>query len=98
MKTIYRCEKCGKTREDYEEIAKCEQSHYVMLRPWCDVEGLNETLERGTHYKEGEEEPDVIHVMFQRSYWDGEEWKDENRCGKYKLISSYDMPLVITDD
>lgn len=98
MKSMYKCEKCGKISEDYDEIAKCEQMHYVMPRPWCDVEGLNETLESATEYKEGQEEPNVIHVMFQRSYWDGEEWKEEKRCGKYKLISSYEMPLVITED
>ena len=98
MKQMYVCEKCGKMSSDYEEIAKCESMHYSLVRGWCGDDKLEESLENGTHYKEGEEEPDVIHVLFQRSYWNGDEWKEEKRCGKYRLVSSYDMPLVITDD
>ena len=98
MKQMYVCEKCGKMSENYEEIVKCENMHYTLHRCWCDVQGLNETLDNLTEYKEGQEEPNVIHVMFERSYWDGEEWKNEKRCGKYKLISSYKMPLVIDNE
>ena len=95
MKNLYKCEKCGKVSEDYDEIQKCESMHYVMQRPWYEVDGLNEVLENGTEYKEGQAEPNIIHVLFTRSYWNGEDWKEEKRCGKYRLISSYDAPLVI---
>ena len=98
MKTMYRCEKCGKTSENYDEIAKCEQMHFVMPRPWYDVNGLAEMLDSMTEYKEGQEEPNIIHVMYNRSYWDGEEWKEEKRCGKYKLISSYATPAVVESE
>lgn len=101
MKSLYKCERCGRISEDYEEISLCESSHYVLERPYCyeDV-GLNETLAEMTEYKEGQEEPNVIHVWFSRMVWDDEEskWKTERRCGKYKLISSYEMPLKVTDD
>ncbi|MBO5919385.1 MAG: hypothetical protein J6Q34_02705 [Bacteroidales bacterium] len=97
MKNLYKCEKCGKVSENYDEVAMCESRHYFMPRPWYDVEGLAETLDSMTEYKEGQEEPNVIHVMFQRSYWDGDDWKEEKRCGKYKLVSSYEMPLVVTE-
>ena len=96
MKNMYVCEKCGKMSENYEEIEKCERMHYVMPRPWEEVEGLNATLDSMTEYKEGQEEPNVIHVMFERGFWDEDgEYKTERRCGKYKLVSSYEMPLVI---
>ena len=98
MKQMYVCEKCGKMSDNYDEIVKCESMHYALNRGWYGVEGLAETLEKMTEYKEGQEEPNVIHVMFERSYWNGDEWKEEKRCGKYKLISSYEMPLVIDNE
>ena len=98
MKNLYKCDKCGKVSENFEEIEKCEKMHYYIPRPWCDVDGLSETLDSMTEYKEGQEEPNIIHVMFNRSYWNGDEWKEEKRCGKYKLISSYELPLVISED
>lgn len=96
MKNLYKCEKCGKLSENYDEIARCEQMHFGLSRSWVDSD-LNETLDSMTEYKEGQEEPNVIHVVFTRSYWNGDEWKEEKRCGKYKLISSYDAPLVLED-
>ena len=99
MKSLYRCDCCGKLSEDYDEIAMCERKHYRVCRGWTGIDGLNEKLENATEYKEGIEEPTVIHVAMQRAYWDGEgNYKEETRCGKYKLISSYVMPLEITDD
>lgn len=98
MKTMYRCEKCGRTSEDYDEIQKCETHHYNFCHGWYGVEGLSEQLDNMTEYKEGQDEPNIIHVMFERSFWEGAEWKTEKRCGKYKLISSYEMPLVIEND
>ena len=98
MKNLYQCEKCGKMSADYEEITRCESMHYTLSRPWYDVEGLAQTLESMTEYKEGQEEPNLIHVLFIRSYWNGDEWKEEKRCGKYKLVSSYEMPLVVTEE
>ena len=98
MKQMYVGEKCGRMSSDYEEIVKCENMHYTMTRPYYGIEGLAEVLDNMTEYKEGQEEPNIIHIMFERSYWDGEDWKNEKRCGKYKLISSYEMPLVVTDE
>ena len=98
MKSLFRCEKCGRISENPDEIMECESHHYTVNRPYCDIEGLNATLDSQTEYKEGQEEPNVVHIMFERSYWNGEEWKDEKRIGKYKLISSYQAPLVIENE
>ena len=98
MKNLFKCEKCGKVSENYDEIVNCENMHYVFSN-LCDYDtDINETLNSMTEYKEGQEEPSVIHVWFRRSYWDGETWKEEKRCWKYKLISSYEMPLKITNE
>ena len=99
MKQLYKCEKCGKVFETYEECERCESHHYTFENAWRS-DGLHEKLNVMTEYKDGQEEPNVIHVVFDRSYWDGEtgEWKNEKRCGKYKLVSSYDAPLEITND
>ena len=98
MKSMYVCEKCGKMSMNYEEITRCENHHYTVNRPWCEVEGLNETLDSNTEYKEGQEEPNVVHILFTRSYWDGDVWKEDKRIGKYKLVSSYEAPLIIENE
>lgn len=97
MKSLYKCEKCGKVSEDYEEIVKCEQMHYEFHNSWLS-DDTHYTLDSMAEYKEGQEEPNVIHVWFERSYVENGEWKEERRCGKYKLISSYAMPLEIKND
>lgn len=98
MKNLYVCEKCGKTSENYEDIERCEQMHYVFSNARDYETVIDEKLDAMAEYKEEQEEPSVIHVWFRRSYWNGETWKEEKRCGKYKLISSYEMPLVITNE
>ena len=97
MKQVYVCEKCGKMSDNYDEIQDCENRHWTGCRGYCGIDGLNDTLDSMSEYKEGQEEPNIVHLVFSRSYWNGDEWKDEKRCGKYKLISSYEMPLVIED-
>lgn len=97
MKNLYKCEKCGKVYDNFDECERCEKTHYTFSNGWR-ADGLHEKLDCMAEYKEGQEEPNVIHVVFERCYWDGDEWKNEKRCGKYKLISSYDAPLEITND
>lgn len=99
MKSLYKCEKCGKVYEDYEECERCENLHYNFVNQW-ESNGLNQKLDSMAEYKDGQEEPSVIHVWMVREYWDKEtnEWKNEKRCGKYKLVSSYEAPLEITND
>lgn len=94
MKQMYVCEKCGKMSENYSEIEDCESRHYTVCRGWSD---LSDKLNEMTEYKQGQDEPNVIHVEMERYYCTEGEWKKEIRCGKYKLISSYEMPLVIED-
>ena len=100
MKNLFVCEKCGKMSDDCEVIAKCERMHYTVHRGWYPDDKLVETMDSMTEYKEGQEEPNIIHILFERSYWDEDsgEWKDEKRCGKYKLVASYDMPTVISNE
>ena len=89
MTCIYKCDKCGKIFTDYEEGVQHEQNHWDLDR-WETLDG---TLDSMTEYKEGQEEPNVIHAVFKR--WNSEQCCYEKRCGKFKLISSYDAPLVI---
>ena len=92
MTNMYKCDKCGKIFKDYEECFAHESAHWTLNR-WTDVDG---TLDDMTEYKEGQEEPNVIHVMFTR--WNNEKGELEKRCGKFKLISSYEAPLVIKNE
>lgn len=98
MKNVYKCERCGRVFENYEDCERCESHHYTFTNGWSP-DGINEKLDAMTEYKDGQEEPNVIHVVFERSYWDRntETWKNEKRCGKYKLVSSYEAPLEITN-
>ena len=93
MKSLYKCEKCGKVFDDYDECYSHEYSHWTLERGYCDI---TDTLDSMTEYKEGQEEPNVIHMVFSR--WNSDKGEYEKRCGKYKLISSYEMPLVITEE
>ena len=99
MKNLYKCEKCGKVFENYEDCERCESHHYNFVNQW-ESNGLNQKLDEMAEYKDGQEEPNVIHIWMVREYWDKEsgEWKNEKRCGKYKLVSSYVAPLEITND
>ena len=93
MTSMYRCDYCGKTFVDYDECYKHEQTHWTLDRGWNE---MVDTLDKMTEYKEGQEEPQVIHVMFRR--WNVEKGEFEKRCGKFKLISSYEAPLVIENE
>ena len=92
MTYMYKCDKCGKMFNDFDECAQHEQSHWTLDR-WNDWNG---TLDGMTEYKEGQEEPTVIHVVFTR--WNSEKGEYEKRCGKFKLVSSYDAPLIIENE
>lgn len=93
MTTMYKCDKCGKQFTDYDECYKHETEHWLVGRGWNE---LTDTLDSMTEYKEGQEEPNVVHIVFER--WNSEKGEYERRCGKFKLISSYDAPLVVTKD
>ncbi len=100
MISLYKCEKCGKVFSEYAECDKCERTHYSFHnRVSWQNEGLAEQLDGMAEYKEGIEEPDKIVVWFEREYWneDTKEWVNETRCGKYKLVSSFEKPLVIAE-
>ena len=57
---------------------------------------MTDTLDSMTEYKEGQDEPNVVHIVFER--WNSDKAEYERRCGKFKLISSYEAPLVVTKD
>ena len=92
MTSMYKCDKCGKLFADYDECYYHENSHWTFNR-WNDMDSILDSM---TEYKEGQEEPNVIHVLFTR--WNSEKCETERRCGKFKLISSYETPLVIENE
>ena len=93
MKCLYKCDHCGKLFETVEECDLCELSHWTIRRGYSDV---TDTLDTMSEYKEGQEEPSVIHIELEK--WDREKGEYVRRCAKYKLISSYDRPLVIENE
>ena len=100
MKSLWKCEKCGKVYEEREDCEKCESLHYDFHnRQSWDCEEMAQQLDSMTEYKEGQEEPDKIVVWFEREYWNSEkaEWIREQRCAKYKLVSSFERPLIVTE-
>ena len=92
MISLYKCEKCGKVFTEYGECEVCESSHFIPQR----YDFTNDMLDAGTHWKEGQAEPDIVHIAFQR--WNSEIGNYETRYGKYRLISSYAEPTAITGD
>ena len=92
MTNVFKCDKCGKLFDDYDECYAHENSHWSLTR-WSDIDS---TLDSMTEYKEGQDEPNVVHLAFTR--WNSETREYERRCGKYKLVSSYDAPLVIENE
>ena len=94
MTNIYKCDKCGKLFNDYDEAYEHEYSHWNLDR-YKTLVGSTD-LDTMTEYKEGQEEPNVVHLVFSR--WSSEKGDYEYRCGKFKLISSYEAPLEITAD
>lgn len=57
MKTLYRCELCGKDYEDWEKAGDCEESHVkpTVYQDWHD----EATMPR---YKPGKRYPDILKV------------------------------------
>ena len=92
MTSMYKCDKCGKMFADYDECYNHEYKHWNLSR-WDDFDGKMDSM---TEYKEGQEEPNVVHLVFTR--WNSDTCQTEKRCGKYKLISSYDAPLIIENE
>lgn len=93
MKSLYKCDKCGKVFDDYEECYNHEYSHWNVRRGYSTDDELLDSM---TEYKEGQEEPNVIHIVFER--WDNEKCEYIRRWGKYKLVSSYEAPLIIKNE
>ena len=92
MISLYICDKCGKVFTDYDECYNHEYTHWNLER-WTDEDNR---LDLCTEYKEGQEEPNMIHMKFRR--WNQEKCEYEYRYGKFKLISSYEAPLVIENE
>lgn len=94
MTSMYKCDKCGKLFADYDEAYEHEKMHWTVDR-YKTLVGKTD-LDSMTEYKEGQEEPNVVHMVFSR--WNTEKCDYEFRCGKFKLISSYEAPLEISND
>lgn len=97
MKRLFVCEKCGKFFDTYEEANKHDYFHYSPeVDQWDTKTGKFLGLDQQVTYKEGEAEPATIHIRMTR--YNPETGNREFRFGKYRLVSSYAAPLVITDD
>ena len=97
MKQLYQCEKCGQFFEEYTEAMAHEYKHYSPDVDQWDMEAqeMLRLSEKAT-YKEGQEEPNTIHIRMNR--YNPDTGKMEYRFGKYRLVSSYAAPLTITDE
>lgn len=74
-----------------------EYKHYLPnVDEWdMETQEMLRLSEKAT-YKEGQEEPNTIHVRMSR--YNPDTGKMEYRFGKYRLVSSYSAPLDIVPD
>ena len=94
MKSVYQCEKCGKLFDDYSVCSDHESEHWIPeINVWNVEKQETEELSELAEYRKDQEEPQVIHVRFQR--WANKSSEQEYRYGKYTLVSSYVKPIVL---
>lgn len=97
MKHLYQCERCGQFFDDYCEAQKHEYSHYTPdVDNYDEVKGEFLHLETRATYREGQEEPNTVHIRMSR--YNPHTGKMEYRFGKYRLVSSYSAPLEVVPD
>lgn len=67
MKQIYVCEKCGAQFDNWDDAARCEESHRsVEVIDWCHLgkETASNLLAEAYQYKRGQALPSVITVRY----------------------------------
>ena len=97
MTECYKCDKCGRLFDSYDECRDHELKHWTPeVNVWNDELQETEALSDKAVFKPTEEEPIYIHIRMSR--WDYEKGGFEYRYGKYKLVSSYSAPLTIVED
>lgn len=78
MKSLYVCEKCGKSYEDYDQAYACENSH-VDVNPSQEIPDMN------PEWKPGEIMPGKV-TLESAGIWNQEISKYETVFGIYKLV------------
>ena len=81
MKTVYKCEKCGKVFDDFDEAEVHENMHFTV-KQWYD-ENDQKVVDRNTEWIPELYAPSAICVPMVRSFYDDGEWKTETSYVKY---------------
>lgn len=81
MKTVYRCEKCGLTFEDYEKAEIHENKHFTVKTWYDDTD--EKVVERDTEYVPELFAPSAVVIPMVRSFYEDGEWKKETAYVKY---------------
>lgn len=81
MKTVYKCEKCGRVFEDYEQAEAHENGHFTV-KQWYD-ENDEKVVLHNTEYDPELYSPSAICVPMVRTFYDDNEWKTETIYLKY---------------
>ena len=78
MKSLYVCEKCGKSYEDYDQAYECENSH-------AGVNSSQEIPDMNPEWKPGEIMPGKV-TLESESIWNKEISKYKTVFGIYELV------------
>ena len=81
MKTVYKCEKCERVFDDYDECVLHEGKHF-SVKQWYD-ETDEKVVERNTEYEPELYAPSAICVPMVRTFYEDGEWKKETSYVKY---------------
>ena len=83
MVSCYKCEKCGKVFENYEEAYKHENRHFYV-KSWVSSED-SEVINNEMEYSETQEGPSAVVVPMERTTYDEDksEWVTEVIYMKY---------------
>lgn len=86
MKTLYVCDKCGASYEEYDEASSCESSHLKFSDEYRDA------LKNRFTYKPRKHLPDSAILCVKDQVWDEatSTWNDVLQFGQYYLKRALD--------
>ena len=90
MTTVYKCDKCGKVFDSYEECQKHESSHFEV-KTWMDSED-EKVFNRNVEYDPCLWAPSAVVVPMTRTVYDDDTGKWNNETVYIKYFYSAKMP------
>lgn len=81
MKTVYKCEKCGRVFDDYQAAEEHENRHFTVKQWYNDDD--EKVVNRNTEYEPELWAPSAVCIPMQRCIYENGEWKTETSYVKY---------------